>query len=359
LYAIVDIETTGGSYNDEKITEIAIYRYDGQAIVDQFASLVNPERKIQPFVVKLTGITDAMVKKAPKFQELAKRIVEITEGCILVAHNADFDYRVLRKAFKDLGYDYMRNTLDTVQLSKKLIPDLPSYSLGRLCKSLGIPVANRHRADGDAFATVSLLELLLQKDEEKIIISKSIKDSSIALKKEKLATAIKETPAKTGVFYIHQSNGRIMYIGKGKNMRSKLSQLLAKKSKKALSIQSKLARVSHDESGNYVMARLIFNQKVATHKPRYNSNYYHLAKPVNFNHPNMILIGQGRKTGEKSIVLIENDSLNGYTYIDLEYQITNIEILKNLLTPLDDSLDNRYIVKTSLLKNRIEKIIRL
>ncbi len=359
LYAIVDLETTGGSVNDEQITEIAIYRYDGHSIVDQFASLVNPERKIQPFVVKLTGITDAMVKKAPKFQEVAKRVVEITENCILVAHNADFDYRVLRKSFKNLGYDYKRNTLDTVQLSKNLIPDLPSYSLGRLCKSLGIPVANRHRADGDAFATVSLLELLLQKDTEKTIIKESIKDAAVSLKKEKLTTVIKDVPPSTGVFYIHQSNGRIMYIGKGKNMRSKLSQLLSKKSKKALNIQSKLASVSYDESGNYVMARLIFNQKVATHKPRFNSNYFHLAQPVTFNHPDMLLIGHGRKTGEKSVILVEQNNLSGYAFIDLEYQITNIEVLKNLLSPLDDSLDNRYIVKSSLLKNRIERIIRL
>ncbi len=359
MYAIIDIETTGGSIYDERITEIAIYRYDGHGIVDQFSSLVNPERKIQAFVVKLTGITDAMVKKAPKFHEIAKRVVEITENCIFVAHNADFDYRVIRKEFKELGYDYLRDTLDTVQLSKNLIPDMPSYSLGKLCKSLGIPVANRHRADGDAYATVSLLELLLQKDEQKNIITTSIKDAAITIRKEKLSAAIKEVPAKTGVFYIHQSNGRVMYIGKGKNMRSKLSQLLAKNSKKALSIQNKLASVSYDETGNYVMARLLFNKEVAIHKPRYNSNYYHLAKPVEFNHADMILLGRGRKTGEKSVVLIEKGSLNGFTFIDLEYQITNIDVLKNLLTPLEDSLDNRYIIKSSILKNRIDKIIRL
>ena len=95
---------------------------------------------------------------------VTKKAIEITENCTLVAHNADFDYRVLRQEYKNLGYTYERNTLDTVQLTKDLIPDLPSYSLGKLCKSLGIPVANRHRADGDAFATVSLFELLLQKD---------------------------------------------------------------------------------------------------------------------------------------------------------------------------------------------------
>lgn len=359
MYAIVDIETTGGQYTQERITEISIYRYDGHDIVDKFASLVNPERKIQAFVVQLTGITDNMVKRAPKFEAVAKRIVEITEGCIIVAHNADFDYRILRQEFNNLAYNYERNTLCTVELSKDLIPDLPSYSLGKLCKSIGIPVSNRHRADGDAFATVSLFELLLLKDKEKSIITNSIKDFSHTLKKEKLSNAIKKTPAATGVFYIHQNNGRIMYIGKGKNMRSRLSQLLAKKSKKALTIQSKMATVTYDESGNYVLARLLFNQEVATHSPRYNSDYNHLARPIEFNHPDMLIIGRGRKTGEKSVILIENGILQGFAYVDLEYQLTNTSVLKNLITPLTDSLDNRFIVKSSILKNRVQKIVKL
>jgi len=359
LYAIVDIETTGGKYNEERITEIAIYRFDGHSVIDKFASLVNPERAIQSFVVKLTGITDAMVARAPKFQELAKRIVEITEGCTIVAHNASFDYRVLRQEFKELAYNYERNTLCTVQLSKELLPNLPSYSLGRLCKSIGIPIANRHRADGDAFATVSLLEILLQKDESKSIISENINKFSEVIKKEKISRVINDTPISVGVFYLHQKNGRIMYIGKGKNMRSKLSQLLAKKSKKVQSIQSKLFSVSYDNSGNYVMARLIFNQEVAKHKPRFNSNYYHLARPVEFEYPNMLLVDEGRKIGEKAVILIENGKLQGFAFTNLECQITNTEILTNLISPLDDSVDNRYIVKTCIEKKHLSQVIKL
>ena len=146
MYAILDIETTGGQYNEEGITEIAIYRFDGHEVVDQFISLVNPEIPIQPFVVKLTGINNAMLRSAPKFYEVAKRIIEITQDCIIVAHNAAFDYRVLRMEFRRLGYEFNRNTLCTVELSKKLIPDQPSYSLGKLVRSLGIPIADRHRA---------------------------------------------------------------------------------------------------------------------------------------------------------------------------------------------------------------------
>ena len=120
IYAILDIETTGGKYNEEGITEIAIYKYDGHQVVDQFISLINPEREIQPFVVNLTGINSEMLRNAPKFYEVAKRIVEITEDCILVAHNAQFDYRILVTEFRRLGFEFKRKTLCTVELAKTL-----------------------------------------------------------------------------------------------------------------------------------------------------------------------------------------------------------------------------------------------
>ncbi|MCB0424738.1 MAG: 3'-5' exonuclease, partial [Mangrovimonas sp.] len=160
MYAILDIETTGGKYNEEGITEIAIYKFDGHKVVDQFISLVNPERKIQEFVVNLTGINNNMLRNAPKFYEVAKRIVEITEDCIIVAHNAKFDYRILRTEFKRLGFDFKRRSLCTVELSKELIPGQPSYSLGKLSRALGIPVSDRHRASGDAMATMKLFKML-------------------------------------------------------------------------------------------------------------------------------------------------------------------------------------------------------
>src|SRR6187402_2892404 len=127
MYAILDIETTGGQFNEEGITEIAIYKFDGHEVVDQFISLVNPEKEIQPFVVKLTGINNAMLRSAPKFYEVAKRIIEITEDCIVVAHNASFDYRILRTEFRRLGFHFQRPTLCTVELAQQLLPEQQSY----------------------------------------------------------------------------------------------------------------------------------------------------------------------------------------------------------------------------------------
>jgi len=130
VFAVLDIETTGGKFNEEGITEIAIYRFDGSEIVDQFSSLVNPEREIQPFVQKLTGINSKMLQSAPRFFEIAKRIIELTEGCVLVAHNAEFDYRILRTEFRRLGYTYNRESVCTVTLSHTLLPEQDSFKLG-------------------------------------------------------------------------------------------------------------------------------------------------------------------------------------------------------------------------------------
>jgi len=174
-YAIIDVETTGGKYNEEGITEVAIHKFDGVDIVDSFISLVNPEKEIQPFVVNLTGINNNMLRSAPKFFEIAKRIIEIMDDSVLVAHNSSFDYRIIRNEFKRLGYDFEIPTLCTVELSKKLIPDQESYSLGKLCRSIGIPVSDRHRANGDALATLKLFEILMQKDKEKLIVKSTIK----------------------------------------------------------------------------------------------------------------------------------------------------------------------------------------
>ena len=203
MYAILDIETTGGKFNEEGITEIAIHKFDGQKVVDKFISLVNPERDIQPFVVKLTGINSKMLRTAPKFYEVAKRIIEITEDTVIVAHNAQFDYRILRTEFRRLGYNFERKTLCTVDLSKLLLPDAESYSLGKLVRSLGIPVSDRHRANGDALATIKLFKLLLAKDSEKIIIKDTIRKETQGELSEKQLDIVRDLPNKTGVFYMH------------------------------------------------------------------------------------------------------------------------------------------------------------
>ncbi|MAT90511.1 MAG: exonuclease [Flavobacteriaceae bacterium] len=270
MYAILDIETTGGKYNEEGITEIAIYRFDGHETVDQFASLVNPERKIQPFVVNLTGINNEMLRNAPKFYEVAKRIVEITEDCTIVAHNAQFDNRILSTEFERLGFSFDRDTLCTVELSKKLIPDLPSYSLGKLVRSLGIPLSDRHRAQGDAKATLQLFKMLLNKDNDKEIIKKTVRKDPKRQLEPKLLDMIEAAPTKTGVYYMHREDGEIIYIGKSKNIRKRLVQHFTSDNRKSKRIQLEVAAVTYEETGNDLIAQLKESQEIKHNKPTYN-----------------------------------------------------------------------------------------
>ena len=270
MYAIVDIETTGGKYNEEGITEIAIYKYDGHKVVDQFISLINPEREIQPFVVNLTGINSSMLRNAPKFYELAKRIVEITEDCILVAHNAQFDYRILCTEFKRLGFDYERKTLCTVELSKDLIPDQKSYSLGKLVRALGIPVTDRHRASGDALATVKLFKLLIDKDTSKTIIQKSIRLNPKHQLEPRHIDIIETLPSITGVYYIHKEDGEIIYIGKSKNIKKRINQHFTGTNPKSKKIQALVTAVTFEATGSELVALLKESEEIKRNKPILN-----------------------------------------------------------------------------------------
>lgn len=164
MFTVIDIETTGNSYKFGSITEIAVVSFNGNEITDVFESLVNPGIDIPLPITRLTGITNQMVKGAPFFYEIARTIVELTASKIFVAHNVTFDYKFIQQEFSRLGFDFQRKKICTVQMSRKLIPGHPSYSLGKLCGDLGISVENRHRALGDAMATTQLLKMLLEKN---------------------------------------------------------------------------------------------------------------------------------------------------------------------------------------------------
>lgn len=269
-YAILDIETTGGKYNEEGITEIAIYRFDGEKIIDQFASLINPERPIQPFVVNLTGINTEMLRNAPKFHEVAKRIIEITKDAVLVAHNAKFDNRILSTEFDRLGYNFEQETLCTVELAKKLIPDMPSYSLGKLVRSLGIPITDRHRAIGDAKATVTLFKLLLLKDTDKEIVKQFVKKDPKKQVDSKLLDIIREAPTTTGVYYMHRKDGTIIYVGKSNNIKKRITQHFTSDNRKSKVIQQEVVAVTYENTGNELVALLKENDEIKRHKPKHN-----------------------------------------------------------------------------------------
>ena len=270
MYAILDIETTGGQFNEEGITEIAIYKFDGNEIVDQFISLVNPEIPIQPFVIKLTGINNEMLINAPKFYEVAKRILEICEGCILVAHNSSFDYRILRTEFRRLGFDFQINTLCTVELAQNLLPEQPSYSLGKLVRALGIPMADRHRASGDAMATVKLFKLLLSKDTSKTIVRELIKTEVQKGILPKLLDIVESLPSKMGVYYIHKEDGTIIFISKSKNIKRAVNKHFIGESRISKKIQAEVFTVTFEETATELIGIIKERAEILINKPELN-----------------------------------------------------------------------------------------
>ncbi len=211
-----------------------------------------------------------MLKNAPKFYEVAKRIVEITEGCIIVAHNAEFDYRILGTEFRRLGFEYERKSLCTVELSKELIPDQPSYSLGKLVRSLGIPVADRHRASGDAKATVKLFKLLLDKDTSKNIIQDSIRLNPKKQLEPRHIDIIASLPSITGVYYIHKADGEIIYIGKSKNIKKRINQHFTGTQPKSKKIQALVTSVTYEATGSELVALLKESEEIKRNKPILN-----------------------------------------------------------------------------------------
>lgn len=272
MYAIIDIETTGGSPKFEKITEIAIIIHNGQCVVDQFSTLVNPEKPIPYHITNLTGISNEMVADAPKFYEIARKIVEITDGQVFVAHNVNFDYRFVKEEFARLGYDYKRKTLCTVKLSRKIIPGKRSYSLGNLCDELGIVINGRHRALGDALATSKLFDILLSVEgtsSSNLFQPQAVNSQSLHPKFD--VSCISKLPGKTGVYYFYNENGDVIYVGKSNDIQTRVISHFANNStKKAITMKSQIVSIDYEITGSELVALLLESEEIKKHKPQYN-----------------------------------------------------------------------------------------
>lgn len=271
MFAVVDIETTGGSPKGDKITEICILVHDGLKVVDEFTTLINPERNISHYITQLTGITNEMVADAPKFYEVAKKIVEITDKQIFVAHSAAFDYNFVRREFQSIGYEYHRKTLCTVQLGRKVFPGKRSYSLGNICQELHISITNRHRARGDAIATVKLLEVLLNNDTGNKAIKIIKPEFPQGLNSNITRSKVSRLPDKAGVYYFYDESGELLYIGKSKNIHSRVMQHLNNNtSKRAMEMREKISDIDFELCGNELIALLYESDLIKHHHPPCN-----------------------------------------------------------------------------------------
>ena len=304
MYAIIDIETTGLSPANEKITEVAIFVHDGHKIIDEYSTLINPEKKIPYRIIQMTGINNQMVESAPKFYEVAKKIVTLTEGLIFVGHNVRFDYGFIRNEFKSLGYNYERKTLDTVKLSRKLIPDRKSYSLGRLCKELEIENHARHRAAGDAMATTKLLELLISIDNNLESVN------TVGIQSNLNKSLINNLPTATGVYYFYDKQKELIYIGKSINIHDRvLSHLNNNLHKKAIKMKNQLYDVGYELTGSELIALLLESHEIKKNQPIYNQ----AQKRTYFNYGLYSFIDESDYTNLKIMKIIDKH-LPLYTY---------------------------------------------
>lgn len=271
-YAIVDIETTGGLTKRDRITEIGIVLFDGHEILDTYQTLINPERSIPTEITRITGITNEMVADAPKFYEVAKNIVQLTEGAIFVAHNVRFDYGFLRAEFKSLGFTFTRRQLCTVRLSRQVFPELKSYSLGNLIRHFDISVNARHRALDDALATTELMKYIFaegdQEERIKDMVNQGIKESKLpaGITMDKL----RDLPETAGVYYLINSYGHIVYIGKSINIQKRVMQHFSKITRKAERLAQMVAEIDYVETGNELVAFLLESREIKIHKPEVN-----------------------------------------------------------------------------------------
>ncbi|CAI8252210.1 MAG: putative ATP-dependent helicase DinG [Flavobacteriia bacterium] len=256
MYVVLDVESTGGPIDKDAIIEIALYRFDGEKIVDQLISLVHTERPIQPFVQRMTGITPKMIRSAPRWQEIAKRVVEITEGAILVGHGVSFDYRMVRQEFARLGYDYERSTIDTVNWSRKLFPGEDSYKLTSLCSSLGIWLPRNHRAGDDARATVDLFRRILDKDVENRIRSMGKLGDAKEQPSERHQKLIRDIKDEAGIYYLYDKDRQLLRSGLAEKLNGELSKIFLSPEAEDVRIQQEVAELQCERTGSKMIAQL-------------------------------------------------------------------------------------------------------
>lgn len=275
MYAIVDIETTGGYAAANSITEISIYLHDGTGVTGKYETLVNPGQPIPYYIQSMTGITDKMVADAPRFEVVAENIYNLLRDRIFVAHNVNFDYSFIKGHLKEAGFELNVKKLCTVRLSRKIFPGLASYSLGRLCDALGITISNRHRAGGDTAATTQVFQLLLQHDTEQHIAKSLQRNSKESILPPNVPKEdFDNLPYTPGVYYFHNAKGKVVYVGKANNIRYRVNSHFSNnsESRQKQNFMQHVHRISYQCCGTELMACILESAEIKKRWPVFNSS---------------------------------------------------------------------------------------
>lgn len=310
MYAIVDIETTGTNAGYNCITEVAIYVHNGEKVVDEWHSLINPNTEIPPFITQMTGITNEMVADAPEFKDVADEIFSILHDKIFVAHNAGFDYGFLKSHLMDSGYDLKSKKLCTVRLSRKIFPGFKSYSLGRLSESLGVSIKNRHRAQGDALATAEIFTMLLKNDNGNHIntaLKRNSKEQHLPPNMDK--AVLEQLPEACGVYYFHDKAGKIIYVGKAINIRSRIFGhfTYADYHGKENDLRNSVFDITYELTGNELIALLLESEEIKRKFPKFNN---------------------AQKQWDRNYCIFKYTDQKGYIHLAIERYNVKKEVLK-------------------------------
>lgn len=275
MYAIVDIETTGGHASSGAITEIAVILHNGQEEEGRYQTLVNPGCRIPRYITALTGINDDMVADAPRFEQVAPHVFSLLSNRVFVAHNVNFDYSFIRQHLLNCDMQWQVPKLCTVRMCRKIFPGHTSYSLGNICRALSIPMRDRHRAMGDAEATAHLFSELLQHDHTGIIqgmLKRGSREGYLPLHLP--AADIEQLPHAPGVYYFHNQKQKVIYVGKAKDLRQRVTSHFSNNSasRKKQELMRNVHRISYALTGSEFTASILESLEIRRHWPRYNSS---------------------------------------------------------------------------------------
>jgi DNA polymerase-3 subunit epsilon len=378
MYAIVDIETTGGHASANGITEIAVYIHDGKKVVKHFETLINPLQKIPAYITALTGIDNYMVADAPLFEDIAATLYQLLNDTIFVAHNVNFDYSFVKHHLKAAGYELAEKKLCTVRLSRKTFPGLPSYSLGNLCRSLSLPIDNRHRAGGDAKATVKLLEYCIANGGDEHIAQMLKKSSAEQWLPLHLTKAdILKLPGGPGVYYFHDAKDKIVYVGKAINIKKRVSSHFTHNDpdRKRQNFLRIICKISCKECATELEAIILESTEIKRLWPKYNYSqkqpaqkfalymfedgrgYQRLAidkkkKNVpslycfNLLHEGLVMLKKMAEEFElhEKLCFIDKTPFSELDYISLESPLTYNQKIKNAVEALEEKLPTFAVI---------------
>lgn len=279
MYAVVDIETTGGHPQQSGITEICVVITDGKEVQQVYETLLNPGVYVPRHITALTGISNDMLESAPSFTSIAGELYHLLHDKVFVAHNVNFDFGFVQASLGRCGIKFATEKLCSVKLARKAFPGRSSYSLGNICASLGIEIGNRHRAGGDAQATAILFHRCIEQMGSEQVLGMAAK----SLKKTILPPAVEQgaidrLPETPGIYYFLDKGGKPLYVGKANSLKKRVLQHFnVQRGKTALQLEQ-IHRVDFEECGNELLALLREAEVIHTLWPPWNVKGKH---PVN------------------------------------------------------------------------------